>query len=473
MISIAEKYPELLQEWDYSKNDITPNAAYTGSAKKVWWKCEKNHSYLQAINYKTKKYPKKTCPFCSHQKLLKGFNDLETTHNYILKEWDYEKNDILPSEIGVGVHKKVWWKCPFGHSYQTYPSNRCGKNHSGCPICDKENHTSFPEQAIFYYLNKHFIDIENSNKTEIGMELDIYIPSIKTAIEYDGINWHRNTSKLEIKKNNLCREKNINLIRIREKELSYIDNCIIIVRNDKKSDESLNTAIKELFSFLHINENIDVSRDSSQIYNNYIKNRKEKSILKVAPLIAEEWHPTKNGKITPNMINYGSSKKVWWLGKCGHEWVMSVNDRTIEKCGCPICSGKRIVSGINDFASKYPEIAKEWYYELNNDLNIYPNMVAPHSDKKVWWKCNKCGNIWNTKIDGRTRMNSGCPKCGRKKVEESRYKPVICIETKIIYKSLQEAEEKTGINRMCIGNCCKGIQKTAGKCHWKYLNDEK
>ena len=61
-------------------------------------------------------------------------------------------------------------------------------------------------------INKHFIDIENSNKTEIGMELDIYIPSIKTAIEYDGINWHRNTSKLEIKKNNLCREKNINLI---------------------------------------------------------------------------------------------------------------------------------------------------------------------------------------------------------------------------------------------------------------------
>ena len=86
MVSISEKFPELLKEWDYEKNDITPNVAYTGSAREVWWKCENGHSYLQKINYKTKRFPKKTCPYCSHQKLLKGFNDLETTHNYILKE---------------------------------------------------------------------------------------------------------------------------------------------------------------------------------------------------------------------------------------------------------------------------------------------------------------------------------------------------------------------------------------------------
>jgi len=471
MENITINYQKLLKEWDFKKNSISPENAYPGSAKKVWWICDKGHSYLQAINYKTKKYPNKTCPYCSHQKLLKGFNDLETTHNYILKEWDYNKNDILPSDIGVGTHRKVWWKCPFGHSYQAYPSNRCGKVHSGCPICDKENHTSFPEQALLYYLKKHFKDIENSNMESIGMELDIYIPSINTAIEYDGSNWHKNSTKLELKKNTLCKEKNIKLIRIRESGLPSIENCIIFEREDKKSNQSLNNVIMKLFDYLDISDNIDVDRDSSEIYNNYIKNRKEKSIASKNYKLSKEWHPTKNGNLTPNMVNYGSNKKVWWLGKCGHEWYMSVSDRTTQNCGCPICSGKKILPEVNDLKTKYPEIVEEWDYEKNNELNIFPNKVAPHSDKKVWWICSKCNNNWKAKIDGRTRLKAGCPVCGRKKVEESRYKQVICIETNKVYKSIQEAEIKTGINRMCIGNCCKGKQKTAGKFHWKY-NDK-
>lgn len=32
--------------------------------------------------------------------------------------WDYEKNtDISPEEITLGSEKKVWWKCPLGHSF--------------------------------------------------------------------------------------------------------------------------------------------------------------------------------------------------------------------------------------------------------------------------------------------------------------------------------------------------------------------
>lgn len=112
----------------------------------------------------------------------------------------------MPTQIGVGTHEKIWWKCPFGHSYQTYPSNRCGKQHTGCPICDKENHTSFPEQAVLYYIKKYYPDAINSDKERIGMELDIYIPQLDIAIEYDGKTWHNNNS-YEIKKNIVCKEK--------------------------------------------------------------------------------------------------------------------------------------------------------------------------------------------------------------------------------------------------------------------------
>ena len=460
---------ELAKEWHPTKNgDLTPTDVTANNGKKVWWLDKCGHEW-EAIVARRNKGSK--CPYCTNEKLLVGFNDFATKNPNLLDEWDYDKNDVLPTEIFSTTHKKIWWKCPFGHSYLTFPYNRI---RSRCPICDKENHTSFPEQAIYYYLKKHFKDIENSNTNCIGMELDIYIPSIKTAIEYDGINWHNSSVNKDIKKNTLCKENNIKLIRIREPNLPIMDNCITIERKDKKTDESLNAVIKELLFYLGINsEVIDVSNDSPKIYNQYIKNRKEKSVAKKYPELAKEWHPTKNDNLLPSMVNYGSSKKVWWLGKCGHEWQMTINDRTVENCGCPICSGKRIVSGINDLLSKYPKVCEEWFYDKNNSIGLYPNSVAPHSDKKAWWKCKSCGNVWQAKIDHRTRLGVGCPRCGRKKVEQSRYKAVKCVETGIVYKSIIDAENKTGINRICISQCCKNKQTTAGKLHWKFEKDDK
>ena len=189
----------------------------------------------------------------------------------------------------------------------------------------------------------------------------------------------------------------------------------------------------------------------------------------IYPEIAKEWHPSKNGNITAEMVAPMSNKVVWWLGKCGHEWKMSIQDRTNQKCGCPICAGKRIISGVNDLLYKYPQLCEEWYYEKNDVLGLYPNKVSSFSEKKAWWKCSKCGNIWLTKIDARTRKGSGCPKCGRIKADIGRCKKVICIDTNEIYNSLKEAEEKTGVNSICISNCCKEKQKTAGKYHWKYI----
>ena len=61
------------------------------------------------------------------------------------------------------------------------------------------------------------------------------------------------------------------------------------------------------------------------------------------PELVAEWHPTKNN-IRPCDISKGSTKKVWWLGKCGHEWLASPNDRTHcthRISGCPYCAGKR------------------------------------------------------------------------------------------------------------------------------------
>ncbi len=468
---LQTKHPELALEWHPNKNgELTSDRVMCGSSKKVWWNGKCGHEFMQSIVYRVNDG---NCPYCSHQKLLAGFNDLATTNAEIINEWDYDKNEFLPSEICVGTHKKVWWKCPFGHSYQSYPSNRCGPIHSGCPICDKENHTSFPEQALYYYVKNYFADAINSDRSAIGMELDIYIPSLKIAIEYDGLNWHK-SNKIECKKNQACSNNNVLLIRIREEGLEQYDDCICIVRSNLRSEKSLSDVIRRVLLTIDNKHNydIDVERDSSFIYNSYIMTRKSKSLLNTNPELSLEWHPEKNGNIIAEMIAPRSNKKVWWLGKCGHEWKMSVCNRTYQQCGCPICNGKRIISGINDLFSKFPVLCEEWDFEKNAEKGLFPNKVAPHSDKKAWWKCRTCGFSWESKIDGRTRMNAGCPQCGKQQRSKSQYKPVRCIETDTVFISIKEAANNIGVNSVCISNCCKGKQKTAGKMRWEYYTEK-
>lgn len=50
----------------------------------------------------------------------------------------------------------------------------------------------------------------------------------------------------------------------------------------------------------------------------------------------------------------------------------------------------------------------------------------------------------------------------------SRGKPVRCLETKIVYPSVREAERQTGINHNYISKVCRGERKTAGDKHWVY-----
>ena len=72
----------------------------------------------------------------------------------------------------------------------------------------------------------------------------------------------------------------------------------------------------------------------------------------------------------------------------------------------------RVMPGLNDLATLYPEIAGEWDYEKNGDLK--PSMVMKGTDKRVWWKCSTCGYEWKTAIYHRT-AGHGCKNCSCRK----------------------------------------------------------
>ena len=47
------------------------------------------------------------------------------------------------------------------------------------------------------------------------------------------------------------------------------------------------------------------------------------SLAEVHPELISEWSE-KNLPLTPDDITFGSNKKVWWKGTCGHEWQASI-----------------------------------------------------------------------------------------------------------------------------------------------------
>jgi hypothetical protein len=141
---------------------------------------------------------------------------------------------------------------------------------------------------------------------------------------------------------------------------------------------------------------------------NYIK--KKGSLADTHPQIASEWHPTKNTELTPYDVLSGSNQKVWWKGTCGHEWQAVIASRTKIGSGCPICSGRQILTGYNDLSTTNPKLLEEWDYE-KNDLD--PTKTSPNTHKKVWWKC-KHGHSWEAQIKSRSH-GCGCPQCAKEK----------------------------------------------------------
>ena len=60
------------------------------------------------------------------------------------------------------------------------------------------------------------------------------------------------------------------------------------------------------------------------------------------PELSKQWHPTKNGNLTPMDVTLNSSRKVWWICEKNHEWDAIVNARA-KGNGCPYCAGMSVV----------------------------------------------------------------------------------------------------------------------------------
>lgn len=135
--SLEKLRPDLCEEWDFDKNNqLSPSGLTVGSNKLVWWKCKNGHSWKSTIINRSKKNGTQ-CPFCSGRTSSES-TSLFTLYPKLIEEWDYERNnEITPSSVRPGSHKRVWWRCIKNpkHKWETPIYSRTSKGNFGCPYC--------------------------------------------------------------------------------------------------------------------------------------------------------------------------------------------------------------------------------------------------------------------------------------------------------------------------------------------------
>ncbi len=154
-------------EWD-------PETVTAGSKKRKDWKCQLGHVWSADVGNRTSQ--NLGCPFCSNQKVLAGFNDLQTTNPNLALEahlWD-------PSTVTQGANVKRKWKCPEGHTWEALVVNRSGRG-DGCPSCAQSGYDpnkngwlyflSHPEWEMFQIGITNFPDDRLGSHKRLGWEV--------------------------------------------------------------------------------------------------------------------------------------------------------------------------------------------------------------------------------------------------------------------------------------------------------------
>lgn len=149
--SLADKHPEIAKQWASDLNTpLSPEHFRPQANKKVWWRCEKGHTWKTTPNIRV--FQGTGCPSCPRKAVpAPADRNLAVITPGLANEWHPEKNgELRPSDMWPNSNHKVWWQCSKGHEWSATVGSRAAG--SGCPYCygryaTKENNleSQYPE----------------------------------------------------------------------------------------------------------------------------------------------------------------------------------------------------------------------------------------------------------------------------------------------------------------------------------------
>ena len=150
-IPFPQKFPKLLEEWDFKKNgELDPNSLSSGSRMTVWWKCKnpEHPSWPAIIGNRARFKNPRGCPYCSGAKVIPS-ESLAGRFQDLMKEWHPTKNKNLdPFKVHPFGVRRVWWLCSTcHHEWDTFVRSRT-ETDQGCPKCREKEDEKISLKAL-------------------------------------------------------------------------------------------------------------------------------------------------------------------------------------------------------------------------------------------------------------------------------------------------------------------------------------
>lgn len=276
-IPLSVTHPEIAAQWSEKNLPLTPDQVTFGGHDTVWWKCEKGHEWKTTVGNRTRG---SGCPYCSNQKLLKGFNDLATRRPDMAAAWSDKNLPLTPSDVMPHGRQKVWWHCTkCGKEYESTLNQR-SKTRGMCAECLQR---STKEKVITFAMKHPELEKEWSDKN-LPMTFDQLNTQYQSSVWWKcpdcGREYHRTLwAKLH-----------------KFRECPYCTGAKLV-----KGFNDLNVTHPEM---------------------------------------AAEWDPEKNDAWLPEDVTARSKKYIWWKCPNGHSWGARVRDRTWDGMNCRVCTAE-------------------------------------------------------------------------------------------------------------------------------------
>lgn len=424
--NLAARHPEIAAMWDHDKNGgVNPSEVSAQARGKFFFVCKNGHSYDRLVYQIVKN--KGGCRYCAGQAATED-NNLAKMRPDIAKDWHPTKNGTKrPEDYLPGSNAKVWWQCGKGHEWRR-PIDKRTLRGDRCPECWTK--TSHAQLRVFAELRTIFSDAR-LEPSVVGMEVDIYLPSIGVGIELDGYPWHDRRLEADQRKTTRLRNANVQLLRIRDRKLPPIDDPQVNFHNlvtkehidgllllllDLRKDKLgvIDSAIRDYIA----TEGYAAEDAYRKLCSEGRRVPKKKSLAYRFPEIARHWDYATNEPLLPTHVYAGANRTAHFIcPDCGESYPARIDHRTVEGSGCSYCSGKR-VRPEHSLGALHPELVRQMHPTLNKDID--PFTLTVKSNKQMSFVCSE-GHVFETSANRRvstfekTGRYSGCLTCYRER----------------------------------------------------------
>lgn len=352
--TLASMRPELVQEWDYSRNAAPPENYKVSDTDEVWWVCRENfaHTWSDPIDRRARKRAPKGCPWCNGYKVMPE-DSLAHTHPDLAAMWDYSKNpdDVGPENVKHTSQLRYYWTCAEGHTTHLSPYSKL-RTKNLCSICTgytrvegvNDLATTHPEHAA-----------------TLNEEASGFAATEVTAATLRVGHWNCD-----------CGGGRVCTQIVRER-------CLVGRECAIKKGHRLATGVNDLRT--------------------------------LRPDLAAEWDYEGNGNLRPEDVAPGTGQMLSWVCSVpSHPTFRQTGyERHKRGSGCPYCAGRYAVEGETTLAATRPDLAKEM--SPKNPEGVTPETVTTYSHKRVLWDCDTHGTYEAYPYN--RAKGQGCPSCHR------------------------------------------------------------